>query len=48
MKLGDDLSVELRAFYEDPAAKQALTNLWLDINGHFCYSKIYSSVLLNS
>ena len=48
MKLGDDLSVELRAFYEDPAVQQALTNLWLDINGHFCYSKIYSSDLLNS
>ena len=48
MKLGDAFSVELRAFYEDPAAKQALTNLWFDINGHFCYSKIYSSVLLNS
>ena len=48
MKLGDDLSVELRAFYEDPAAKQAQTNLWLDINGHFCYSKISSYDLQNS
>ena len=46
MKLGDDLSVELRAFYEDPAAKQALTNLWLDINGFF--TKISTSDLQNS
>ena len=46
MKLGDALSVELRAFYEDPAAQQALTNLWLDIKGFF--SKISSSDMQNS
>ena len=46
MKLGDDLSVELRAFYEDPAVQQALTNLWLDINGFF--TKISTSNLQNS
>ena len=46
MKLGDALSVELRAFYEDPAVQQALTNLWLDTNGFF--TKISSSDLQNS